>query len=110
MQSSVTIYPNYLRAFTALELEKETITHRQRERERQRQRQRERETETERDGPTSGHEVHQQALGQKHLPAAQHAAPATVSGETGPLQLGELSPVGQPQPGDERSVESLHLV
>ena len=54
--------------------------------------------------------MHQQALGQKHLPAAQHAAPATVRGEAGPLQLGELPPVGQPQPGDKRSVETLHLV
>ena len=62
------------------------------------------------EGPTSGHEMHQQALGQQHLPAAQHASPAAVRGETGALQLGELPPVGQPQPGHEHRLETLHLV
>lgn len=59
---------------------------------------------------TSGHQMDQESLGQQHLAAAQHAAPAAVCGIGGALQLGELPPVGEPGPGDERQAEALHLV
>lgn len=52
----------------------------------------------------------QETLCQQHLPTAQHAAPATVCGPGGALQLRELPPVGQPNPGHESQTEPVHLV
>lgn len=51
---------------------------------------------------TSGHQVNQEPLCQQHLPTAQHAAPTTVCCPGGALQLRELSPIGQPDPGHKR--------
>lgn len=59
---------------------------------------------------TSGHQMDQEPLRQQHLPAAQHAAPAAVCGQRGALQLREVLPVGQPNPGHESQTEALHLV
>ena len=52
----------------------------------------------------------QEPLCQQHLPTAQHAAPAAVCGPGGTLQLRELPPVGQPNPGHESQTEPVHLV
>lgn len=52
----------------------------------------------------------QESLCQQHLPTAQHTAPAAVCGPGGALQLRELSPVGQPNPGHESQTKPLHLV
>lgn len=52
----------------------------------------------------------QQPLHQQHLAAAQHAAPATVCGQGGAVQLRELPPVGQPDPGDKGQTKPLHLI
>lgn len=41
-------------------------------------------------------QVKDKALGEEHLATAQHAAPATVTGESGASQLGEAFAVGQP--------------
>ena len=59
---------------------------------------------------TSGHQMDQEPLCQQHLPAAQHAAPAAVCGPGGALQLRELPPVGQPNPGHESQTKPLHLI
>lgn len=52
----------------------------------------------------------QKPLSQQHLPTAQHTAPATVCGPGGALQLRELPPVGQPNPGHKSQTKPLHLV
>lgn len=59
---------------------------------------------------TSGHEMDQEPLCQQHLATAQHAAPAAVCGPAGALQLRELPPIGQPEPGDKGQTETLHLI
>lgn len=52
----------------------------------------------------------QEPLSQQHLSTAQHAAPATVCSPGGALQLRELPPVGQPDPGHKSQTKPLHLI
>lgn len=60
---------------------------------------------------TPAQEVQDEALGQQHLGAAQHAAPAAVGGAGGgPLQRREPPPVGQPEPRGEIPPEALPLL
>lgn len=59
---------------------------------------------------TSWHQMHQESLCQQHLATAQHAAPATVCGPGGALQLRELPPVREPDPGHKSETKPLHLI
>lgn len=49
-------------------------------------------------------------LGEQHLSAAQHAAPAAVRRQVRALQLRELLPVGEPHSRAERQPETLHFL
>lgn len=58
---------------------------------------------------TSAQEVKSKCLSQHHLPGSQHAAPATVRGQSGARQGRELLPVGEPHSGPEILAERLHV-
>lgn len=58
---------------------------------------------------TSAHKVKKKRLSQHHLASSQHAAPATIRGQRGAGQRGELLPVCQPNSGPKVPAEILHI-
>lgn len=58
---------------------------------------------------TSAQKVKDKCLCQHHLACSQHAAPATVRGQSGARQGWKLLPVGQPHSGPKILAESLHI-
>lgn len=53
--------------------------------------------------------MQQQALGQHHLPTAQHAAPAAVRGQAASSEGREVPAVREPQAGHEVPLETLDV-